>query len=51
MMAGPYGAARSREQAFEELLADTRLGLFDRNLVSEIVRVIEAQAVDPWRMP
>jgi HD-GYP domain-containing protein (c-di-GMP phosphodiesterase class II) len=37
----PYRAARSREQAFDELVADGHSGLFDRELVSEFLRLVE----------
>ena len=45
-MSRPYRAARSREQAFEELEADGRSGLFDRELVSEFLRLVQGRAVD-----
>jgi len=45
-MSRPYRAARSREQAFDELVADGRSGLFDRELVSEFLRLVERNALD-----
>jgi putative two-component system response regulator len=40
-MTRPYRAQRSREQAFDELEADARSGLFDRDLVSVFLRLID----------
>jgi putative two-component system response regulator len=40
-MSRPYRAPRSREQAFDELVADGQSGLFDRELVSEFLRLVE----------
>jgi putative two-component system response regulator len=48
-MSRPYRAARSREQAFDELVADGRSGLFDRELVSEFLRLVERSALDTPR--
>jgi len=42
----PYRAPRSREQAFDELETDARAGLFDRQLVSEFLRLVEGRGVD-----
>jgi putative two-component system response regulator len=44
-MSRPYRAARTREQAFAELEADVRSGLFDRDLVSEFLRLVSREAV------
>lgn len=45
-MTRPYRAPRSRDQAFDELLADVRSGLFDRELVAQFLRLVEQRAVE-----
>jgi putative two-component system response regulator len=45
-MTRPYRASRSREQASDELVADVGSGLFDRDLVSEFLRLVEQRGVE-----
>ena len=44
-MARPYRAPRTRDQAFDELLADVQLGRFDKGLVDQFLRLVEQDGV------
>jgi Response regulator containing a CheY-like receiver domain and an HD-GYP domain len=45
-MTRPYRAPRTREQAFDELLADVRSGLFDTELVAQFLRLVDHQGLE-----
>jgi putative two-component system response regulator len=44
-MTRPYRARRTREQAFDELLADVQSALFDKELVAQFLRLVEHDRV------